>query len=522
MLKRLAPWALLGIALAVLGLACGQPRTDVYLIGDPQGDWGFPAPFSHNPRGPGYLRVSFLFDTLIWKDARGFVPALAQSWQYDSQTPAYVFQLRPGVLWHDGQPLTAADVVFTFNYLKRHPHPWVDIRPVQAVEAINSLTVRVTLTRPYAPFLGEIAGSMFILPRHIWQGVEEPARFQEPRATIGTGPYKFADYRREHGLYRFVAFERYYQGKPTVPVISFVQVGNELLALKGKAIQAASIPPEAAAGLRSMGFTVASQPYFMCIKLLFNHRKFPTGELAFRRACAQALNLPDLVAQTLRGYGSPGSPGLLPPDNPWYHAPATTYPFDPAASRRLLSSLGYQDTPEGRQKDGKILQLELICGPRYARTAEYLQKAFENIGIVIKLRTLDHTILDQKIKTNDFDLALSGHGGLGGDPKILNDVTQGQLAQEFLGSYQPPAALSQLLSTQLYVMDETRRHQIVAEIQEQMAQELPTLPLYYTTQYYAHDGRVPWFFTKGGIAKGIPVGFNKIALLPGAKPPPAP
>ena len=284
MFKRLAPWALLGIALAVLGLACGQPRTDVYLIGDPQGDWGFPAPFSHNPRGPGYLRVSFLFDTLIWKDVRGFVPALAQSWHYDSQTPAYVFQLRPGVLWHDGQPLTAADVAFTFNYLKRHPHPWVDIRPVQAVEAINSLTVRVTLTRPYAPFLEEIAGSMFILPQHIWQGVEEPGRFQEPRATIGTGPYKFADYRREHGLYRFVAFERYYQGRPTVPVIGFVQVGNELLALKGKAIQAAAIPPEAAAEVRGLGFTVATQPHFWCLKLLFNHQKFPMQEPAFGRA----------------------------------------------------------------------------------------------------------------------------------------------------------------------------------------------------------------------------------------------
>ncbi len=84
------------------------------------------------------------------------------------------------------------------------------------------------------------------------------------------------------------------------------------------------------------------------------------------------------------------------------------------------------------------------------------------------------------------------------------------------------AALNQSFSTQLYVMDETRRHQIVAEIQERLAQELPTLPLYYTTQYYAHDGRVPWFSTAGGIAKGIPVCFNKIALLPGAKELPAP
>jgi peptide/nickel transport system substrate-binding protein len=520
--KRLAPWAVLGLAVVALGLACGQAPTNTYLIGDPQGDWGFPSPFAHNPRGPGYLRVSFLFDTLIWKDARGFVPALARSWEYESQAPAYVFHLRPGVLWHDGRPLTAADVAFTFDYLKSHPLPWVDVRPVQKVAVIGPLAVRVTLIRPYAPFLEEIAGSMFILPQHIWQDVKDPARFQEPRATMGSGPYKLADYRREHGLYRFVAFDHYYQGKPIVPSLSFVQVGNELLALKGKAIQAAAIPPEAATELGHLGFTVAAQPHFFCVKLLFNHQRFPMGELAFRRALAHALDLGDLVSQTSRGYGLPGSPGLLPPDSAWFHAPVTNYAFNPAASRRLLLSLGYQDTPQGWLKDGKILELALLSAPGYARVAEYIQKAFQNIGVIVHLRPLDHTILDQKVRTHDFDLALSGHGGLGGDPTILNDMTRGRFAAEFLGGYQPPADLSRLLAAQLFTLDDQRRHQLVADIQERLAAELPTLPLYYPTQYFAHDGRVPWFFTQGGVAKGIPIYFNKIALLPGAKPPPAP
>jgi len=279
MLKRLALRALVGLALAAWGLGCGQsPAADAYLIGDPQGDWGFPSPFAHNPRGPGYLRVSFLFDTLIWKDAQGFVPALAQSWEYQAQPPAYTFHLRPGVLWHDGRPLTATDVAFTFAYLKRHPIPWVDVRPVQKVEVFGPLAVRVTLAKPYAPFLEEIAGGMFILPQHIWQAVTDPARFQEPRAVIGSGPYKFGDYRREHGLYRFVAFNRYYRGAPTIFSLNFVQVGNELLALRGKAIQAAAIPPEAAAGLRGQGFAVAAQPHFWCLNLLFNHQKFPMRE----------------------------------------------------------------------------------------------------------------------------------------------------------------------------------------------------------------------------------------------------
>lgn len=522
MIKKILWLVPLVLILAGIGLYSaggGTPPQQHYLIGDPQGDWGFPSPFAHNPRGPGYLRVSFLFDTLIWKDAQGFIPALAQSWEYQECPPAYVFHLRPGVIWHDGKPLTAADVAFTIDYLQKHPHPWVDIRPIQKVEVLNPRTVRLVLGQPYAPFLEEVAGTMFILPRHIWQQVEDPRRFHDSRATVGSGPYKLAEYRREHGLYRFVAFDRYYQGKPTEPEISFVQVGNELVALKGKAVQAAAVPPEAISELKAQGFTVVSQPHFWCLKLLFNHGKFPQQSLAFRQALAHALNLPELVAQTLRGHGQPGSPGLLPPDSPWYSAPQTTHSFDPSAAARLLASLGYQRTPMGWERQGQVLELELLSGPRYGREAEYLKKAFQKIGLNVRLRQVDHSILDQRVKTQQFDLALSGHGGLGTDPKIIYDVSLGPLAAEFLGGYQPSVKFAQLLRDQLHTLDQAERRRLVAQIQEQLAQELPNLVLYYPTWYLGHDGRIPWFFTKGGIAKGIPIYFNKMALLSAPAPP---
>jgi peptide/nickel transport system substrate-binding protein len=161
-----------------------------------------------------------------------------------------------------------------------------------------------------------------------------------------------------------------------VPEISFVQVGNELVALKGKAVQAATVPPEAVQELKDQGYTVLSQPHFFCLKLLFNHSRFPQQDLAFRRALAQAINLPDMVSQTLRGQGLPAFPGLLPPDSPWYHAPQTTYPFDPEAAVGGLASLGYQRTPDGWQRDGQVLQLELLTAPPYARAAEYVQNPY--------------------------------------------------------------------------------------------------------------------------------------------------
>ncbi|MGD9912235.1 ABC transporter substrate-binding protein, partial [Methanothrix sp.] len=87
----------------------------VYTIADTTGDWGYPSPYLHYSRGPGYVRMSFIFDTLVWKDQNGFVPALAESWEYLEGENAYLFNLNPNVKWHDGEPFTANDVVFTIN-----------------------------------------------------------------------------------------------------------------------------------------------------------------------------------------------------------------------------------------------------------------------------------------------------------------------------------------------------------------------------------------------------------------------
>ena len=69
---------------------------DVFTIADPTGDWGYPSPYGHYPRGPGYVRMSLIFDTLVWKDQNGYVPALAESWQMEDG--AYVFNLRKNVM----------------------------------------------------------------------------------------------------------------------------------------------------------------------------------------------------------------------------------------------------------------------------------------------------------------------------------------------------------------------------------------------------------------------------------------
>ena len=142
-----------------------------YTIADPTGDWGYPSPYLRYSRGPGYIRSSFIFDTLIWKNQDGFIPALAKEWSYNETENAYTFKLQQNARWHDGEPFTPEDVAFTIEYMKEHPDPFVTIvgaSGVSRTEIINDHTIKLYLESKYAPFLYAIAGTMTILPKHIW------------------------------------------------------------------------------------------------------------------------------------------------------------------------------------------------------------------------------------------------------------------------------------------------------------------------------------------------------------------
>ena len=189
---------LLTMVLILSSSVNAEEKVAVYTIGDPTGDWGFPSPYGHYSRGPGYVRMSLIFDTLVWKDQSGLVPALAESWQMEGND-AYVFNLRKNATWNDGEKFTAKDVVFTFDYIKEHPYQWVNSKPVKKAEALDDYTVKITLNSTYAPFLEMIAGTLPILPEHIYKGVEDPAKLQDDKARVGTGPYKLADYGQGSG-----------------------------------------------------------------------------------------------------------------------------------------------------------------------------------------------------------------------------------------------------------------------------------------------------------------------------------
>lgn len=504
------------MALALTGCGGGKNTVDAantYTIADPTGDWGLPSPYGHYQRGPGYLRMSFVFDTLVWKDSEQFVPALAQSWNYNKDDNSYIFKLHRDVTWHDGEKFDARDVLFTFNYTKKFPYAWSDTSKIKTVETPDPYTVIVKLKEPYAPFMDMIACTLPVLPEHIWKQTDKPEEFTEPGATVGTGPFKLVDYNKEHGTYLYEANESYYGGQPLIKNIRFVKVGKEMTsaALKKGEVNAAAVPPETIEELRNSGLQVITGPHFENAKLMVNHRKEPLSQKEFRQALAYAIDRNQLVQIVKRGHGVAASPGMLPKDSPWYNPSVEQYPYNPEMSKKILEQQGYVLKDGYYTKEGRVLNMELLANPDYSREAELIAKQLIKVGIKIDTRSMESKTLDRRVENWEFDLAINGHGGLGGDPEQLNRLILGKGFNST--RFSANQKLNRLLSEQLRETDLTARKKMVQEAQKIYADELPALSLYYPTSYWAHDGSIPLFYTKGGVALGVPLPLNKMSFV---------
>lgn len=518
------------ICLCLLLIGCSSPvgqqpansseqQAVNYTIADAKGDWGFPSPWGHYQRGPGYIRMSLLFDTLIWKDAQGFVPALASEWEYDQSSRTYSFKLRDDAYWHDGQKLTAGDVVFTWEYMQAHPYPWVDLRCIENVEAVSDYQLKVVLKNEYAPFLANIAATLPIIPKHIWEEVQEPEKYTDALATVGSGPFKLVDYNKEHGTYLYQANQDYYGGEVRAQQLKFVKVNPQMTAaaLKKGELDAAAIQPEMQEQLKGE-FTIISEAGSSNVKLMFNHQQAPLNNKEFRQALAYAINREELTAKALRGYGLPGAPWLYTSNNSWYSPKAEQYEYDLQKAEEILIKLGYKlkASGDGREqgywsKEGREVKLNLLCDADQIRAAEVIKEQLAKAGIIIDIKSVESQTRDARLLAWDFDLALNSHGGLGSDPNLLHKFI---LAEDFNSArYHSNRQLVDLIDRQSSLMDQDERKRVVRQIQNIVAEEVPFLTLYYPQAYWAHNDKASLFYTEEGIAIGVPLPLNKLSFI---------
>ncbi|MDQ3328405.1 MAG: ABC transporter substrate-binding protein [Chloroflexota bacterium] len=468
-------------------------------------DVGTMTPFQVSTAGPGgAVLLTLIYDTLTWKDGSGIVPWLASTWDVADDGSQYTFRLREDAAWHDNKPLTADDVQFSFDYYAKHPFRWMPTDVVASTEVSASHEVRIKLKRPYAAFLEDIAGVVPIIPRHVWAPVADPVSYAGPDASIGSGPYKLVAHNEEEGSYRLAANERYWRGRPLVSEwrqrsvpeearVEIVRQGDADVSLTTDA----SVRDVLANDPRLKVFETAP---LSLVRLAINTTRPPLDRKEVRQAIAYALDRKRLAETITRGPAIVGSAGVVPPETPWYHASVQEYGFDPAGARELLG--------------GKRYHLELLANAD-AREPELMAPMLEAVGITLKVQRVDPPTRAQILSDGDFQIALTAHIGVGGDPDYLRRWYAGEEANAFAqGSVFQNEEFTRLGTQQAAIVNPEERRPVVNRMQEILAEELPTIVLYHRRFYWVYD---PSAFTPmetwGGLMNGIPFPNNKLALI---------
>ncbi|MCP9488408.1 MAG: ABC transporter substrate-binding protein [Solirubrobacteraceae bacterium MAG38_C4-C5] len=500
----------------------------------PGEDVGLPSPFTYM-RGPGYILTSYIYDTLLWKDASGeYLPWIASGYEVSEDGRMYTFTVRDGISWHDGRPLTAQDVAFTFEYFAEHREeisPTVIITPVPDIEEVRATderTVEFRLSNPVATFLQfGGAGAVPIVPRHIWSSIDDPARASDLEVLVGSGPYRLEAYEPGQGTYLYTANDEHFLGRPVVRRIEYRPVDDELSALMAGQIDQASQP-----GLRPPALEPFRQnPELEVIEAPVGNNGFglywnlaeggALADVRFRRACALAIDREEMVMRLFGGNATVGNPGWIPAGNP-FHVDVEQYPYDPQAANRLLDEAGYERGAEGLRSDpdGEALRYTLLLNnERPMPAVELIVADLRELGVEVTPEALDPPTFNERVIMGASELSVISFGGMNTDqePDYVRDVYSSRTQTTQHAQGYENEEFDRLAQEQLTTLDTAERMQIAARMQQIIASDLPLLPLVYPTSFTivnneAFDG---WYYTSGGVGGTVPSVNNKHAFATG-------
>lgn len=428
---------------------------------------------------------SLLFDGLLERDPQMKLHGdLAESW--DTPDPlTYIFHLRKDVRFHNGRPLTSADVKATFEFMmnpvNKSPKRGA-FRMVTAIEVPDPVTIIFHLKEPYASFTGNLLrATSGIVP------VNAAPDFS--RHPIGSGAFRFVSQSQDDE----VIVERnpdYFRGPPPLSRVRFRIVPDAIVRAlelrKGSAdIEVSSLTPDIVPVLAKQSTLAVTQGPGTNITYLGLNLEDPIlKHREVRQALAYATDRESLIRYLLHGQAQVAS-GILPPNHWAYNPNVTQYTLNTARAEQLLDSAGF---PQG--KDGIRLRLTLKTSTdeQFRVLAAALQEQWHRVGVDLELRPLEFaTVLSDAVKGN-FQLNLLRWVGANNDPDIFEFVFSSKRFPPDganRGHYRNPHidALTDQIRSE---MDQEKRKVLCSEVQEILAVDLPYLPLWFTDAVSVH------------------------------------
>ncbi len=509
------------------------PQEPVRVRAAVTGDESTLNPYTYISGFPGWNLLMLQYDTLMQLDRDGVPqPWLATEVGVNSDLTEYTVALESGVMWHDGQPLTAHDVAFSVNYYLTNTEASRfarDLRGVEDVVVADDHNATFVLADPNAGFQLSALADVPIIPRHIWEGVELPSEHQFDGGTnIGTGPYRMVDY-VEGQSYRFEANPDYFRGAPAVDelvVIVFADDAGAQAAIRTGEVDVIfeRIPPEQINLLDAADpLEIALGPEFTTQMINYDVTKPPFDDIAVRKAIDLAMNRQDLVDTVFLGAATVGSPGWIHPGHSSYNPDIETV-YDPAAANAMLDEAGYLDSDgDGvREFDGQPMSFDIITNSPDSlrlRLAELTVEMLGAVGIRGTVAAVETGTWEQAVwpgfdvtAGRNYDIAMWGWSApVQADPLRLPQLVASIPNGGFLNLTGYASEEMDELSGRLgQEADPAERNAILGRMQEIIADELPFVLLLYPDGAYVYDSSVyaDWEFIAG---QGI---VSKLSLLP--------
>jgi peptide/nickel transport system substrate-binding protein len=402
----------------------------------------------------------------------------------------YTFHLREGVTWHDGEPFTAEDVLFTFQavLLEENAIDWRNNlmqgdEPMQ-FEVVDDLTFKVTLTQPDATVLTAL--SIPIVPAHAFDSLnmlDAPYNV----APISTGPFKFVEWNAGESI-TLEAYEDYWRGAPCLDriVVRFIEgpdnQANALLAgeLDYARIDGADMTPFQ----DSPDYVIETAPRDLMRYVGFNTQSAIYSDPAVRRALAVGLDREAIIEIAGGGYGTLADSVFNSPVFMYEAGRNAQYAYDPAQAQEMLTEAGWTDTDGDGilDKDGTPMTMRLAYAGYWSLMQAVAPIVYDNwqaLGVDVELAALDEAASYEEIYDNvspekPYDAMLGGWGLFGPEP----DHYRNYMADETGFFAFNNEEIANLFAEGRTTTDPDARYELYATLDELLWNELPMIPIY--------------------------------------------
>ena len=430
---------------------------------------------------------------------------LASSYKWSNANKTLTFTIRKGIKWTDGKPLTAADVLFTFNLIKKFPAldlnaSWAVLKSVTQ----NGNQIVFQFKTAAVPYFYYIADQTPIVPQHIWSTIANPVTYKDPHP-VGSGPFKMGSCSPQ--VIKYTKNSDYWQkGKPTIetiyyPAFTSNDPANQQLA-SGKAQWGSQFIPN----IQKFYVSKSSDHHYwfpptVNVSVFINNKDPILNDVAVRKAMAYAIDRQKVSEVGEYGY-EPASnqTGIVTPTfASWLdQALAKQVSYNPQKAISILTAAGYKK--KGDQfytPDGKPLSFTMINIGGYSdwvASAQIVQEDLKKIGIKVTPENLSSTTYDADNYAGKFQLSYNGN--LSGGPAPYYELRQllysknsapiGKNASTNWERYENPA-VDQLIDSYAATADPTKQHEIVRKLEKVMVDDIPVIPVTEGVDWYQYN-----------------------------------